>query len=68
MDDARLITIEMKVTYLEDTVQELSNTIYLQQKRIDQLHAMCESLVSHMRELAEAPHEASPGNERPPHY
>ena len=68
MSEARLINIESKITYLEDTVQELNSTIYQQQKMIDQLHAVCESLVAHVRELSESAHEGGTGNERPPHY
>lgn len=68
MTEERLIKIEIKMTDLEDTVQELNKTVYRQQKKIDQLQAVCESLVAHMRELSESAREGGAGNERPPHY
>ena len=68
MIDARLVNIETKLTDLEDTVQVLNSTVYLQQKKIDQLQAVCESLVAHVRELSESAREGGAGSERPPHY
>jgi SlyX protein len=68
MPEEHLINIESKLTYLEDTVQELNQTVYQQQKQIDQLQALCESLVTHMRALSEAASEENTGVERPPHY
>ena len=68
MTEERLIDIESKITYLEDTVQELNQTVYQQQKKIDQLQALCESLTVHLRALSEAASEESAGTERPPHY
>ena len=68
MSDTRFVNIETKMTDLEDTVQVLNNTVYLQQKKIDQLQAVCESLVAHVRELSESAREGGAGNERPPHY
>ena len=68
MIDARFVNIETKMTDLEDTVQVLNSTVYQQQKQIDQLQAVCESLVAHVRELSESAREGGAGNERPPHY
>ena len=68
MSEAHLINIETKLIELEDTVQVLNNTVYLQQKKLDQLQAVCESLVAHVRELSESAREGGAGNERPPHY
>lgn len=68
MSEERLINIETKMTDLEDTVQVLNSTVYQQQKKIDQLQAVCESLVAHVRELSESAREGGAANERPPHY
>lgn len=68
MNDARLENIETKLTDMEDTVQILNRTVYEQQKKLDQLQAVCESLVAHVRELAESAREAGAAQERPPHY
>ena len=70
MNEARLIDIETKLMHMEDTVQSLNNTVYLQQQKLDQLQGICESLVGHLRELSESVREGGVGggNERPPHY
>ncbi len=68
MIEERLVNIESKITYLEDTVQELNTTVYRQQNEIDQLRSLCESLVAHIRTLSTATGDDAPENERPPHY
>lgn len=68
MSEIRLEKIETKIAYLEDGVQELSHVIYAQQKQIDQLRALCESLAGYVRDLTQTSGEGGPVNERPPHY
>lgn len=68
MIEERLVEIETKVSYQEDLVQELNKTIYEQQKRLDRLEAICESLINHLRDLSQAVAEGSAASERPPHY
>lgn len=69
VSEAHLEKMELKITYLEDSVQELSTTIYQQQKKIEQLQSLCEILVAHVAELAESVSEnASARDLRPPHY
>jgi SlyX protein len=72
MIEDRLIEIETKISFQEDLLQELNNVVCRQQKQIDQLEAVCKSLIDHVRALSEAASEGkSEGgmlNERPPHY
>ena len=68
MSEERLINIESKITYLEDTVQELNTAVYRQQNQIDRLRSLCESLVAHIRTLSTATGDDAPDGERPPHY
>jgi SlyX protein len=68
MIEERLVDIEMKITYQEDTVQELNKLVYQQQKRIAKLEQICESLMQHIRSLAEPATEGNILNERPPHF
>lgn len=71
MIEDRLVDIETKIAYQEDLVQELNMTVYQQQKKIDQLEAICKSLIDHIKALSEAAEGKSEGNvleERPPHY
>jgi uncharacterized coiled-coil protein SlyX len=49
-------------------VQALNTTVYQQQKQIEQLRALCESLVAHMQELSAAASEDGADSGRPPHY
>ncbi len=72
MTDDRLIEIETKLAFQEDLTQELNKIVYEQQKKIDRLEAVCNSLVEHVRELtrtvAESGRGAGVADERPPHY
>ena len=62
----RLVDIEIKISHQEDLVETLSQTIYRQGRRIDQLEAMVASLVDHVRTLQST--RQGPVNEKPPHY
>ena len=68
MIEERLVNIETKITFQEDLIEELNKMVYQQQKKLDRLEAICESLVRHIESLAEARNEGMPANERPPHY
>jgi SlyX protein len=64
----RLVDIETKLSYQEHTVQELGTLVYQQQKKIDQLEAICAYLVDHVRNLTEVANTSGVAAERPPHY
>lgn len=67
--DTRFEDLEAKVAYQEHTIQELNDTIFQQQKDIDELRATCKILVERYRELAATnAGPASPVDEKPPHY
>ncbi len=68
MIEERLVNIETKITFQEDLIEELNKVVYQQQKKLDRLESVCESLVRHVESLAEARNEGMPVNERPPHY
>ena len=68
MLEERLVKIETKITFQEDLIEELNKLVYLQQKKIERLDSICESLVNHIEALEEAGSESRPINERPPHY
>jgi SlyX protein len=68
MIEERLVNIETKITFQEDLIEELNKTVYQQQKKLDRLDAICESLVRHIEALEEAGGEDKHVNERPPHY
>ena len=68
MIEKRLENIEAKITFQEDLIEELNNTVYQQQQKLARLEAVCESLTRHIRSLADEGNEGKPANERPPHY
>ena len=67
MIEQRLVNIETKITFQEDLIEELNKVIYQQQKKLERLEAICESLARHIESLAAAG-EGKPADERPPHY
>lgn len=71
-NEDRLVEIETKISFQEDLIQELNNAVYEQQKKIDRLEAICNSLVERVRDLSRTVAEGSAAgnaiNERPPHY
>ncbi len=68
MNEDRLVSIETKIAYQEDMIEELNKTVYQQQLKIDLLDENCRALARHLQSLAEAGNEAKVANERPPHY
>jgi len=65
--DTRVTELEIKISYTEDTVEELNRIIFRQQQQID-------FLVGEIRSLREQVRTAEPGettnlrDEIPPHY
>jgi SlyX protein len=71
MSENRLAEIEIKLTYLEDTVQELNTLAYQQQSRITHLEKLCTALAEHIRGLSEPASSRAfldEKDEKPPHY
>ncbi len=64
----RIIDIEIKVARQEDMVDALNQMVYQQQKKIDELEALCSALAMHIKDMRQADAERNPANERPPHY
>jgi SlyX protein len=64
----RLIAIESKIAHQEDLVESLNQTIYQQQKKIDQLEDLFSALVRRVKDSAGGPSDRQIDNERPPHY
>lgn len=66
MED-RLLAIELKVLSLEDTVAQLNEQMYAQQRQLDELRALCRLLIQQQEEAAGGASRL-PVDERPPHY
>lgn len=67
MNDERLIELETRLSYLDDTVQVLNEVITAQNARIDKLEAWCRALAERARRQDDGGGAAT-GDERPPHY
>ncbi len=69
MSEERLVEIETKITFQEQTIKDLSDVLYEQQKEIERLGSICDALVKQIKELPEFPPGIDvPANEKPPHY
>lgn len=69
MTENRLIEIELKLASHDDTLDVLNKLVYRQQRKIDELEALCRELGARLRDLREGNGGAGgSGNERPPHY
>ncbi|MEQ9824800.1 MAG: SlyX family protein [Puniceicoccaceae bacterium] len=62
------IQLEIKVTYLEKTLQELNEVVYHQQRTIDSLEKRITLLTQQLREHMESAEGNAPAMEKPPHY
>jgi SlyX protein len=65
--DARLENIESKLSLAEDLLEELNKTVYLQQRRIEQMQQEIVSLRQQVQQAMPA-EQRNPGDDIPPHY
>jgi SlyX protein len=69
MDEARLVKIEMKIEFQEQTIKELNDVICEQQNEIQRLAKICDLLSKQGKEFSEYTSRIdAPANEKPPHY
>lgn len=69
MSEERLVEIETKIAYHEQTIKDLNEVVYQQQQEIDRLGSNCDALVKRVKEFSvPAPGIDEPANEKPPHY
>ena len=68
MIEERLVDLETKLAYQEDTIQALNEVVCEQQKQIDQLAATCKLLVDRIRQLSVPAEMDEILDEKPPHY
>lgn len=64
----RLVEIEIKVSRQDDMLDTLNQTIYRQQKKIDELEALCSALARRIKEMGSTDTGRNLIDERPPHY
>ena len=68
-DSSRLISLEVKVSFLEDTLQQISDEFLLLQKEMQGLKLLNQQLKSKMQTLQSSSEVVDSGaSDRPPHY
>lgn len=69
MSEERLVEIETKIAFQEQTIKDLNDVLYEQQQEIERLGSICDTLAKRVKELSEfAMGIDAPANEKPPHY
>jgi SlyX protein len=68
MIEDRLVDIEIKLSYQEETIRELNSVVCEQQKQIDHLESIYKMFASRFEDLSESLGGKPPLNEKPPHY
>jgi len=65
-DEERFMELELKLMRQEDLAQDLSQTVYLLQKQVDELRALCKALAGRLSDSAAGADAYT--HEKPPHY
>jgi SlyX protein len=65
--DERITNLEIKLSFSEDLLEELNQTVFKQQQRIELLVKEIQALKLQMASNMSSDGN-SPGDERPPHY
>jgi uncharacterized coiled-coil protein SlyX len=60
--------LELKIAFLEQANQQLSDVAYRQQQEIDALRRALAELIGRVDSLKDQEQPLSPAEERPPHY
>lgn len=68
MEEQRLIEIETKVLYQENTIEQLNQVICRQQDQIEQLEKKVDLLTKNFKSILEMSEDVRSGHEKPPHY
>ncbi len=66
--EERIDTLEMAMSYQEDTVRTLNEVVIDQGKKIEELELQIRKLTQKLEDLIELAGEDSMPHERPPHY
>lgn len=68
MDEERLIELETRIAFQEQTIKTLSDVMYEQQKKIDALETLYTSLEKDPKKQDEINPTSNLIDEKPPHY
>ena len=62
--EQRLIDLETRIAFQEDSIQALSDELYRQQKEMDRLQQLCNLMLQQLQQGT----SSEPIDEKPPHY
>ncbi|MBL4852521.1 MAG: SlyX family protein [Gammaproteobacteria bacterium] len=68
MNENRLIDIETRIAYQEDTIQQLNDVVTKQQRQIDRLEDLAKLLTQRYQSLQSTESNNNIVDEKPPHY
>ncbi len=68
MNENRIIELEIKLSYQEDLIESLNNTVSEQQQQINRLENSLSLLHQRQQSLAETVEATQIDNQPPPHY
>ena len=68
MNENRLIDIETRIAYQEDTIQQLNDVVTKQQRQIDRLEDLAKLLTQRCQSLQSTESNNNIVDEKPPHY
>ena len=68
MNENRLIDIETRIAYQENTIQQLNDVVTKQQKQISHLEELVETLIERYQSLQSSQIDVGNLDEKPPHY
>jgi SlyX protein len=68
MNDEAVERIELRIAYLENANNELSDVVYRQQQEILEMRERMGLLVNRFDELENKPRDWTASEEKPPHY
>lgn len=68
MSEQAIEALQMRLAYLDDAFDQLSDTVYAQSRTIERLEKRCEQLEARVTALAEGREDGADAHEPPPHY
>ena len=66
--NTKIIDLETRIAFLEDSVDALNQLVYQQSKDITQYQEALKSMSQHMKQVQSDIEEFKPQDEVPPHY
>ncbi len=68
MTDKKIIDLETRIAFLEDSVDALNKLVYQQSKEISDYQEALRTMSKHMKQVQSDIEEFKPQDEVPPHY